>query len=155
MLSNYLQVMIIGIVTVFLYGCNSDVDNHATLNLPVETKACIIIPGVGCDGCIAAGLDFIVRNKHIFEKEQNDFLVVFTALLSKKMLYRTLKEYDIENIKMLIDEKNDFLVDGYEQYPILCIIGEDGKQELLVQNPENPRALYRIHEIVNKYYDIR
>lgn len=148
MLCKYIHRIVVIIAYFFMSGCNSYVDNQARLNLPIETKACVIIPGVGCDGCIAAGLDFIAKNKQVFENGQNECVVVFTAILSKKMLIRKLKEYEIENINMIIDKENSFLVDGYEQYPILCLIGEDDKQEMVVQTPDNPDALNRIFEIL-------
>lgn len=85
-----------------------------------ELEHCIILPEVGCEGCIASGVNFFLNNEKYFSNTQKKNMIVFTAVNSKKMLFRTLGITSLENYYCYLDLKNDYLVGGNQSiYPLV------------------------------------
>ena len=85
-----------------------------------ELEVCIVLPEVGCGGCIAGGVYFFQENKKKFAKEQHNNRIVFTAIQSKKMLYRMLEVQSLDEYNSVVDWENKFLVDGNNAiYPLI------------------------------------
>ena len=74
-----------------------------------------IIPGSGCTGCITSAEDFFIEN---VKNKKNKF--IFTHNFSRKNLVLKLYKENLEQENVLIDDKNIFYLDKYEEkiYPI-------------------------------------
>lgn len=103
---------------------------------------CVIIPEVGCEGCIAGGVGFIQNHKDIFSNVQSNNIVVFTSINSKKLLYRNLgfdNPKDIEVLNYVIDDDNKYRIDSpMSKYPVLLRLKEGRIVEVEYQTPDNP-----------------
>lgn len=85
-----------------------------------DLEYCVILPEVGCEGCIASGVRFFQSNKKHFLNTQKKNMIVFTAINSKKMLFRTIGVSSLENYYCYLDLKNDYLVnDNNSIYPLV------------------------------------
>ena len=76
-----------------------------------QWTCCYIIPGGGCSGCITSGIHFLIENKKHFSHDQEKNVVVFTSVLSPKMLKRSLKNVKLEDFNFIIDTTNVYTVD--------------------------------------------
>lgn len=95
------------------YSCNN-------IHFDKGLKVCVILPEVGCGGCIASGISFFQENKDYFLRNQNENRIIFTAIHSKKMLYRALGVNTLNEYNCLLDETNKFLVKGNNSiYPLI------------------------------------
>lgn len=92
-----------------------------------EVECCVVLPEVGCEGCIAAGVQLFLDNKKSFLKTQKKNQIVFTMVNSLKMLLRTLELSSLEDFNCHLDLKNDYLVAGKNSiYPLILHL-KDGK----------------------------
>ena len=101
-------------------------------------KRILIIPGGGCPGCIASGIEFAKRNKEFFSKGQGQNLVIFTGIVSKKILYRRVNEEDLLQMNAMVDTANLYLVDfeAYE-YPMILYMNNGEIVKAESQSPES------------------
>lgn len=65
--------------------------NDNRIDFSQDLQYCIIIPGGGCDNCIAGGISFVKNNLKLFSLENIKMQVVFIAISSKKLLLNQLK----------------------------------------------------------------
>ena len=92
-----------------------------------ELECCVILPEVGCAGCIASGVSFFLENKAFFANSQKKNLIVFTSVNSQKMLLRTLELDSLQDFYCHLDLKNDYSVDGDNSiYPLVLYL-KNGK----------------------------
>lgn len=83
-------------------------------------KLCIILPEVGCGGCIASGVDFFQRNKEKFQSTQEQNMIIFTSITSMKLLYRNLGIDSLNGYYSYLDKDNKYLVKGDNSiYPLI------------------------------------
>lgn len=105
---------------------------------PPELKHCVIIPGGGCAGCIASGINFILANNSCFSCEQNENMVVFTNINSLKLLKRNLGKHKIEEFFNILDYDNNYYIEGPESiYPIIIYLNRGVIKHVDVQSPYN------------------
>ncbi len=115
------------------YGCsskNNNITDIVEMSLRKNDvlfgdslKTCFVIPGAGCPGCIASGIHFLNQNQQYFLKNQKENLVVFTHVVSKKLLNRTLKGLKVSELNAVIDTKGMYNIDCKEsKYPLIIYL---------------------------------
>lgn len=110
-----------------------------------EVKVCLIMPEVGCSGCIAGGVYFLLENRDLFSKKQQENKVVFTAITSMKMLRRNLENIDIDSLNCEIDTVNRYLLPEPEGlYPIIIYLNNGEIEEIDIQSPENVSIFHKL-----------
>ena len=139
-----MKYCLVNLFIIALLSCQSnDLTKSAQIHFeekrivfPKELKHCIIIPGGGCPGCIAAGMDYILNNENAFSDSQQDNMVVFTKINSVKLLKRNLKGKRFEDFNAIIDSKNLYALSTKESlYPIILYL-KNGRIVLAdVQSP--------------------
>lgn len=78
-----------------------------------KTKKVLVIPGVGCTGCISEAQYFFYENKH-----SEDHIFIFTAINDFKMFKLEVPEilHNAENV--IVDKENELMDLGYNSiYP--------------------------------------
>lgn len=112
-----------------------------------EVECCVILPEVGCEGCIAAGVQLFLDNKESFLKTQKKNLIVFTMINSLKMLLRTLGLSSLEDFNCYLDLKNDYSVVGENSiYPLILHL-KDGKiTKAEFQSPYSNDVIGQLYE---------
>lgn len=126
---NSLKMFLLLIIELLLLSCTgqdrttkevADFYFQKNITFDKDLKICVILPEVGCGGCIASGVSFFQRNESRFLKSQNERMIIFTAIHSKKMLYRTLEMENLDKYNCHLDEKSEFLVLGNNSiYPLI------------------------------------
>jgi hypothetical protein len=114
------------------------------INTPENLKWIIILPGLGCDGCIQEGEDFLIN-----QIENKELLFVLTKIASLKILElkTRLKVEDHPNI--YIDKENIFSIPTENNiYP--CIIYLKNKKIISheFQSPKNSQALLKLKSLI-------
>lgn len=126
---------------IFIASCNKDNEQISVLNqllkdetelIPDSTKALLIIPNSGCDGCISSAEQFVVDNIHSLK----GIKVVFTGISSEKALRINLGIDIVTHSNVLIDSENQF----YEAnliniYPVIAYLNDGQVTELFEQSP--------------------
>lgn len=112
-----------------------------------EVECCVILPEVGCEGCIAAGVQLFLDNKESFLKTQKKNRIVFTMVNSLKMLLRTLELSSLEDFNCYLDLKNDYSVVGENSiYPLILHL-KDGKiTKAEFQSPYSNDVIGQLYE---------
>ncbi|MBR5989118.1 MAG: hypothetical protein IK003_06315 [Prevotella sp.] len=132
-------------IVIMLTSCQSDaLTQKAQLHFdekgivfPEELKHCVIIPGGGCAGCIAAGLEFFLSNERSFSNEQEENMIVFTKINSIKLLKRNIKGKKIEDYNAIIDSTNLYSLNIKENtYPIILYFNNGRIILADVQSPQ-------------------
>lgn len=110
-----------------------------------KLEHCLILPEVGCDGCIAGGVSFLLNNKHCFSDDQIRNKVVFTAVNSKKMLLRNLKFDSLEGFNCVLDTANHYLVKGDNAiYPLVLYLKDGIIIKAEFQSPRSADVLSKL-----------
>ena len=90
-------------------------------------ETCVVLPEVGCGGCIDGAVYFLNKNKEFYRKEQRYNMFVLTAVTSPKMALRSLNEVSLEQYYCIWDSTNLYLSEGNNAiYPLLLYL-KDGK----------------------------
>ena len=90
-------------------------------------RTCLVLPEVGCGGCIDGAVYFLNKNKEFYRKEQRYNMFVLTAVTSPKMALRSLNEVSLEQYYCIWDSTNLYLSEGNNAiYPLLLYL-KDGK----------------------------
>lgn len=132
------KIIILGLGFLLMSCLAQDNQQFKGCHFGDNTEICLILPEVGCGDCIAGGLRFLFENQEAFNNNQNRNKVIFTAISSKKMLYRALSDIDICNLYCEIDTLNQFLLpspDGF--YPIVVYLTKGQIHKIDIQNPYN------------------
>ncbi len=153
---------------IFLIGCFLLTGCHDNTNITALSKeyfkkenvifnpqwtCCYIIPGGGCSGCITSGIHFLIENKEHFSHDQVKNVVVFTSVLSPKLLRRSLKDAKLEDFNFIIDTTNVYTVNFKEHIYHLIIYFENGKIiQVDKQSPET-NALTKLVEHLNQQHN--
>lgn len=146
-LSIYIFLFVIAIV-----GCNKGNDeltNKATeyfnrrgISFAKQQEHILVIPANGCPACIAEGIRFIQENQKEFSNTQDKNTIVFTGITSKKLLYRRLKNIDIENMSVTIDTAEIYMVDFDAcEYPLILYL--DNGTIVKAENQFSDSEVYR------------
>lgn len=116
-----------------------------------ELEYCVILPEVGCSGCIASGVDFFLKNKDFFLKTQKKNFIVFTAVNSKKQLFRTLKLSSLADFNCCLDLKNDYLVRGNNSiYPLILHLKNGKIINAQYQSPYSENIMGQLEKELTK-----
>ena len=108
-----------------------------------STEFCIVLPEVGCTGCISGTLYSILENKSSFSSMQKKNLIVFTAVNSRKMLLRNMQVDSIGELNCIVDMENKYLLDTNDKiYPIIMTVREGKITEAMIQSPDNPEDAF-------------
>lgn len=152
--------MVYAVALVLCVSCRSK--DNATLNV-VETykqrhivfdkelEYCVILPEVGCGGCIAGGVDFFRENDSYFSHAQRKNMIVFTAINSRKMLFRALGVDSLDEYYCVYDDKNKYLLDDNNAiYPLILSLknGEIMKAEF-----QSPYSADVLSDLKQKLYE--
>lgn len=154
-LKNHLYILIVVLIVLVATSCKKSVKEIETaylssafdnlnLNLANHTKWIVILPGLGCHGCIQEGEAFMKDNV-----ENPDILFILTNISSLKILQQKIgvQVNDLPNV--YIDRENSLKIPTNNNiYP--CIIRiENGKiiaHEF--QSPNNSAAFIKLKKLL-------
>lgn len=145
------QFLLIFLISSLLLSCS---DNDTTdiiklyrergISFDTNIENCIILPEVGCSGCIAGGVFFILEHKDSFNPNQKKNLVIFTAINSKKVLFRDLEIKSTNDLNCIIDTLNDYLPIGDKKiYPLILKINQGEIIQAKYQSPESTEDIFK------------
>lgn len=144
------------IITIAL-GCKKtdeatiEVINHMKTNhitFPKELEYCVIIPGGGCDNCIAEGIGFVKNNLINFSIDSSKIQAVFTAISSKKILLNQLSIDNYLEYNFIFDVEDKYYLNSqYSIYPCIIYLDKGNVINVEYQNPQNS---YAISKLTNK-----
>lgn len=101
-----------------------------------ELETCLIIPEVGCGGCIDGSIYFLKENLSHFLKGQNKNMFILTSVNSKKIFLRTLGENNLDKYNCIWDNDNKYLISGNNSiYPLLLYLEEGEIIDAKFQTP--------------------
>lgn len=113
-----------------------------------ETEICLVLPEIGCGGCIAGGVTFLTENKDKFAPNQKRNIVVFTAINSKKILYRTIDIKSPDELNCIVDSGNKYLTDDrMKLYPMLLKLKDSKIIDVSFQSPQNKTDIFQEIEL--------
>ncbi|MES2418275.1 MAG: hypothetical protein V4541_08805 [Bacteroidota bacterium] len=86
-------------------------------------KAVVVVPGVGCEGCISSVENFLVAE---YQKD-NSIKFVLTSIASTKLL-KTKLHLDLDNPNIILDHENQFSNQIFDSiYPTIFFLDGKGK----------------------------
>ncbi len=92
-----------------------------------DLETCLVIPEVGCGGCIDGSIYFLKEHLSYFKKGQNKNMFILTSINSPKMFLRTLGENNLDMYNCKWANDNKYLINGNNSiYPLLLYL-EDGE----------------------------
>lgn len=103
-----------------------------------ELKICLIIPGAGCEGCIASGIFFLKQHLDAFSRNQEDNIVIFSSITSQKLLERNFENNEWLELNKIIDTDNDYIVCGEKRiYPLVLYLDNGKIIDYAYQSPDS------------------
>ena len=113
-----------------------------------EVENCIVLPEIGCGGCIAGGEFFVKYNKEKFSPKQKKNLVVFTAINSKKLLLRNMEMNNFDEINCIVDTLDLYLPDGSNRiYPLILKLRNGRIIEATYQSPDSDKDYFSLIQL--------
>jgi hypothetical protein len=101
-------------------------------------KSILIVPSVGCSGCISDTEHFIKQNINSLSNVK----VIFTKINSKKILKHNIGDSIYYNKKVFVDSNNIFAYNtGKTIYPALVYLSKGEIDKIEYKNPDNPDIL--------------
>lgn len=101
-----------------------------------DLETCLVLPEVGCGGCIDGAVYFLNNNKDFYKKDQSRNMFVLTAVTSPKMALRTLNETSLDQYNCVWDSTNRYLVRGNNSiYPLILYLDKGRIIEARYQSP--------------------
>lgn len=108
-----------------------------------DTEFCIVLPEVGCAGCISGTLYNILENKSSFSNTQKKNLIVFTAVNSPKMLIRNVQVDSLSELNCILDKENKYLLDTKNKiYPLMMTLHNGKITNVMIQSPDHPENVF-------------
>ncbi|MCD8385389.1 MAG: hypothetical protein LUD17_00705 [Bacteroidales bacterium] len=143
---------VLGILLIVVASCSKFKDQAEILQREFSAKGLsvdpsienlFIIPGGGCGGCVAAGIDFLTENSVKFSIHQTKNKVIFTNVGSIKLLQRSLEDMDIDSLNSTVDKDNLYLTkEYYSIYPILLEMDSGIIKNVHIQSPKTEPLTY-------------
>jgi len=100
----------------------------------------VILPGLGCQGCISTVEEFIKHNIN-----RTDILFILTSIESLKMLQNKIGINVNKHSNVLIDLENEFLITSDNSiYPIVLELEESTIKSLYYISPKADKSLIDI-----------
>lgn len=116
-----------------------------------DLKTCLILPEVGCGGCIDGAVYFLNENKEYYKKSQRHNMFVLTAVTSPKMALRTLNEVSLEQYYCVWDSTNHYLSEGNNAiYPLLLYLDNGKIVKAQYQSPFAEDVFETLEKIIKK-----
>lgn len=142
-------------------GCTSHTDkvtsevrqyyHNKKVTFDKALKRCLILPEVGCSGCIAAGIYVFKENDKYFYSTQRENMVIFTSIHSKKMLFRTLELSSLDDYYCCLDTTDIYLTEGNNSiYPLVLYLKEGEIIRAGYQSPESGDILENFEKELRK-----
>ena len=117
-----------------------------------STKYVVILPEVGCGGCISEGVGFIKKNLKKIDCDNKEVEIIFTSIMSKKLMLRELDILSLEEHCFEIDEINKYRIDNSKSiYPLILYLKKGKIVRMEFQSPDNPNAFNKLE---SKYKDL-
>jgi hypothetical protein len=92
-------------------------------NIINEIDSLVILPSVGCGGCISNAMVHLIKNSTSIES----MVVIFTKISDRKAFNMTVPQTFIEHPKVYIDETNNIIIpDSISEYPTIIYL-KNGK----------------------------
>lgn len=114
-----------------------DYFNKKGVHFDHNLKNCIIIPDAGCSGCISTGIFFVKKNISKLSKDQTSNVVIFTNVVSNKLLKRNFEKDEWEALNKMVDSTNMYHIEGANSiYPLILYL-ENG--EILKAEVQSPK----------------
>lgn len=102
-----------------------------------ELRHCLIIPGGGCSSCVTSGINFVSIHSNEFSNNQNENMVIFTSVISPKILRRSMDKTSMEELNYVLDTLNIYTVELNENiYPIILYLRKGEIVKADMQSPE-------------------
>lgn len=150
-----LRVLLIPIMFLLLHSCS---DSNTTaikslykdrgISFDTDIENCIILPEVGCGGCIAGGVFYILNHKESFSPTQKKNLIVFTAINSKKILFRDMEIKSENELYCILDTLNNYLPDGDKKiYPLVLKMNKGEIVQAKYQSPDTDEDIFKSIEL--------
>ncbi len=143
---------VLGILLIVVASCSKFKDQAEILQREFSAKGLsvdpsienlFIIPGGGCGGCVAAGIDFLTENSVKFSIHQTKNKAIFTNVGSIKLLQRSLEDMDIDSLNSTVDKDNLYLTkEYYSIYPILLEMDSGIIKNVHIQSPKTEPLTY-------------
>ncbi|MCU0446219.1 MAG: hypothetical protein MUE85_15035 [Microscillaceae bacterium] len=112
----------------------------------INAKACIVLPSLGCSGCISEGEDFVIKN---LNANGEKLMVILTNYQSEKMLKVRFGEPVFRNKNLLLDKEKTIYNNGLVGFYSKIYYFENNKvvdvQEASPDNPKNVWADLKKH----------
>lgn len=125
-------------------GYISNLYSERDINFNPDVEFCVVLPEVGCSGCISSVIYHILDNKSSFSNDQKKNLIVFTAINSKKMLKRNMEIESLDELNCILDSNNVFLLDTDKKiYPIIMTLHDGKIVESQIQSPDNTENAFK------------
>lgn len=120
------------------------------IEIPKEMKFYIILPSVGCGACIDEAILFLEKNQEAVKTTNSELLIIFTSILSKKMLNRALQAIDLPPNRVLYDFDNNYSINSDKAiYPAILYLKNGEIENIEYQSPESPEAFKKLEELIN------
>lgn len=116
-----------------------------------DTEFCIVLPEVGCSGCISGCVYKILKYKKQFDNTQKKNLIVFTSINSMKMLRRNMEVDNLSEFNCIIDSLGMYLPEGNENiYPLFIRLKDGEISDAITQSPDTNTDIFSEWNIICK-----
>lgn len=123
--------------------------NERNIKFEKNLKYCIIMPEMGCSGCISEGTLFIKNNLDLLKVKHNQIRLIFTSIISEKMLLRNIGLSNLEEYYFVQDSENKFRLNNNQAiYPLILYLNNGVIEKAEFQSPNSPNALLNLQKII-------
>jgi len=119
-------------------------DNWIKKNHLSHYKAIVIIPSVGCEGCITGMEKFVLENA----AKSKNILYVFTEINSPKALKIRLRNLSENNIYFDVNNELQYWKKDYAIYPSVIILKNEKARKILLIKPSTNTGYEKLYEIL-------
>ena len=114
-------------------------------------ETCLVLPEVGCGGCIDGAVYFLNENKKHYKINQSRNMFVLTAVTSPKMALRTLNETSLDQYYCVWDSTNHYLVKGDNSiYPLVLYLNKGRIVKARYQSPFTEDVFGTLEKYIRK-----
>lgn len=114
-------------------------------------ETCLVLPEVGCGGCIDGAVYFLNENKRHYKINQSRNMFVLTAVTSPKMALRTLNETSLDQYYCVLDSTNRYLIKGDNSiYPLVLYLNKGRIVKARYQSPFTEDVFGTLEKYIRK-----
>jgi len=93
------------------------------------------------------GVGFIKNNLNALKDNHDKIKVIFTSVLSKKMLLRNIGITDLEDYYFIIDKNNIYKLSNNKSiYPLVLYLSNGTIKKAEFQSPNTPNVMYSLEK---------